>query len=156
MYFETFLESTFSKPYIFLIPKIAKYHINCTTLNVIQNFINDDSYFIFKNQFKLKSIEIGPLVNTNLNIKIFDFEYNEFNVSKMKKNISTKNGKNYFVIIFDNSLIVDTDINIKVTGSLKFSLWCNLWYSTLNQIKNFLENFHSEINTPCRDESKIY
>jgi hypothetical protein len=154
-YFETFLESTFSKPYIFLIPKIAKYHINCVTKNVIQNFLVDKSYFIFKNKFKIRSIEIGPFSNpVNLKIQIYDFVYNEYDVSLFTKSMTTINGKNYFVITFNNTLIVDTDINIKVAGRLKFSLWCNLWYSTLNQIKNFLENFHCEnINTPFKEES---
>jgi protein-tyrosine phosphatase len=155
-YFETFLESTFSKPYIFLIPKIAKYHINCTTTNIVQNFIMDQSYFVFKNKFKIKTIEIGPFSSAvNLNIQIFDFVYNEFNVTNFKKTMTTINGKNYFSINFDNSLTVDTDINIKVSGALQFSLWCNLWYSTLNQIKNFLENFHTEnIVSPYKEESK--
>lgn len=57
------------------------------------------------------------------------------------------------MITFDNSLVVDTDINIKVNGRIRFSLWCNLWYTTLNQIKNFLENFHTENLTPFKEES---
>lgn len=70
--------------------------------------------------------------------------------------MATVNGKNFFIINFDNSLIIDTDINIKVSGAVRFSLWCNLWYSTLNQIKIFLEDFHNEIiNSPYKEESNI-
>ena len=149
-YFENFLQASFSKPYRFLIPKIAKYHINSNTTNIINNFINDSSYFVTKNKFKLKSIEIGPLKNTSMpKIKMCDFLFNIIPTDDGKKTISAINNQNYFCITF-NSIIVDTDVNIGASGSLKFSLWCNFWYSTLNQIQKFFENFHKEccINSP--------
>jgi hypothetical protein len=101
------------------------------------------------NKFKLKSIEIGPLKDKNLpNIKLCDFLFNDIPTEESKRSIVMNNNQPYFSITF-NHIIVDTDINIAGNGGISFSLWCNLWYSTLNLIQKFYENFHKEcINCP--------
>ena len=46
---------------------------------------------------------------------------------------------------FKMKLKIDSDIKISVKGGgLDFYFWANLWYSTLNIIKNFLDRFHNE------------
>lgn len=149
-YFESFLATNFSAPYIFLIPKIVKYHINSNTTNIIKNFVNDQSYFISPNEFWLKYIRVGPFTSDQmLNIKICDFVFNNINLNNSTKRNEKLDidGKiyNYFKIEFNDKVKIDSDIKISVNGCVNFSFWANLWYSTLNQIKAFLDRFHKDL-----------
>jgi len=77
-YFETFLMANFVSPYYKMIPKIVK-SINCKTTNIINNFINDMSYFITPNSFYLNSIKIGPFTTSkSLNVTVKDFLNSNF------------------------------------------------------------------------------
>jgi protein-tyrosine phosphatase len=150
-YFESFLETNFCPPYIFLIPKIVKYHLNTNTKNVIKNFMNDRTYFISPNEFFLKHIKIGPIDSkTSYDVKICDFIVQNLKFEKMNKYHQSINvgGKMlyYFVVEIKDKIKIDSDIKISVKGgSLDFYFWANLWYSTLNLIKGFLDRFHKDL-----------
>jgi len=49
-------------------------NINIKTTNIIKNFEQDREYFFTPNQFRLKSIKIGPFsTEKKLNVNINDF-----------------------------------------------------------------------------------
>lgn len=150
-YFESFLETNFCPPYIFLIPKIVKYHLNMNTKNVLKNFMNDKSYFISPNEFKLKMIKVGPLESQSLlDVKICDFIVQNLKLEKIKKSTEqiNINGKTYYYFKFEieEKNKIDCDIKISIKGAgLDFYFWANLWYSTLNVIKSYLDNFHKDL-----------
>jgi len=68
-----------------MIPKIIKYNININTKNIIHNFINDPSYFIYPNKFNLNFIKIGPFNSSkNLTVQIYDYDGNEMRFPNKK------------------------------------------------------------------------
>jgi len=150
-YFESFLETNFCPPYIFLIPKIVKYHINMKTKNILQNFSNDETYFISPNEFRIKHIRIGPLNSkSSLDVKICDFVTHDIKFEKIKKTFEQAGGNAsnsyYFKIDFEEIIKINSDIKISINGAgLDFYFWANLWYSTLTLVKTFLDNFHRDI-----------
>lgn len=150
-YFESFLETNFCPPYIFLIPKIVKYHLNMNTKNVLQNFMSDKSYFISPNEFRLKHIKIGPIPSqSSMDVKICDFIIQNLKFEKTKKSHETINvdGKKYYYFKFEieDMIKIDSDIKISIKGcGLDFYFWANLWYSTINLIKSFMDNFHKDL-----------
>jgi protein-tyrosine phosphatase len=147
-YFESFLETNFCPPYIFLIPQIVKYHLNMNTQNVLKNFMTDKSYFISPNEFRLKNIKVGPLPSqTDFDVKICDFVVNNLKFENYRKSFEDTivDGKNlyYFKLDLEDNIKIVSDIKISITGGgLDFYFWANLWYSTLNVIKSYLDNFH--------------
>ena len=150
-YFESFLETNFCPPYIFLIPKIVKYHLNMNTTNILRNFMNDKSYFISPNGFILKYIKVGPLPSqSNFSVKICDFIVQSLKFETIKKSHDqiNINGKKYYYMKFefDDLIKIDSDIKISIKGGgLDFYIWANLWYSTLNLIKSHLDSFHRDL-----------
>ncbi len=150
-YFESFLATNFCPPYIFLIPKIVKYHINVNTKNILKNFRDDPTYFISPNEFYLKSIKIGPIdKKSSFYIKICDFINKDMKFINSNKSFTTTdvNGKNQFYFVYDiiDRININCDIKVSFDGAgLSFYIWMNLWYSTFSLIKNFLEKFHNDI-----------
>lgn len=150
-YFESFLATNFCPPYIFLIPKIVKYHINVNTKNILKNFRDDPTYFISPNEFYLKSIKIGPIdKKSSFYIKICDFINKDLKFINVNKSFTTTdvNGKNQFYFVYDimDRININCDIKVSFDGAgLSFYIWMNLWYSTFSLIKNFLEKFHNDI-----------
>jgi protein-tyrosine phosphatase len=150
-YFESFLATNFCPPYIFLIPKIVKYHINVCTKNILKNFRDDSTYFISPNEFYLKRIKIGPIDSkSSINIRICDFVNQDLKFYNVNKSfIATNvNGKNqyYFVLEIFDKITINCDIKISIDGAgLSFYIWMNLWYSTFGLIKSFLEKFHKDL-----------
>lgn len=147
-YFETFLASNFCPPYIFLIPKIIKTHLNLKTTNILKNFKEDKTYFISPNEFCLKRIKIGPLKSSSfLNIKICDFINTNIEFYNFRKDMEriTVNGETYyyFIMTIHEEVKIESDIKISIAGSVDCYFWMNLWYSSLDIIKTYLDNFHS-------------
>jgi protein-tyrosine phosphatase len=148
-YFETFLASNFCPPYIFLIPKIVKYHINRNTTNILKNFSQDKTYFISPNEFFLKSIKIGPLnSNSSIDIKICDFVNTNVKIEKFGKDFEkiSIEGKTWynFILTINERIKIDSDIKISASGGVDSYFWVNLWYSSLDIIKTFLDKFHQD------------
>lgn len=162
-YFETFLESNFCPPYIFLIPKIIKYHFSSQidkqgrphVTNILQSFEKDNSYFVSPNEFLLKGIRVGPMsLNKNLSVKICHFVNKNLNSNgralteiKQENNINSCNSKllpneSMYEIIFDPPLKIHSDIKISISGGVNFYVWVNLWYSSWEKIKAFYETNH--------------
>ena len=158
-YFETFLEANFYPPYIFLIPKIIKYHFGHTfnkngrphVNNILQSFKKEKSYFISANKFKLQGVRVGPLPKgKNLSLKICNFVNNNFDIDNDKldemdddeeNSINNNNDDNYvyYEIFFHPELIIHSDIKISITGGVNFYVWVNLWYSSWETIKDFYD-----------------
>ena len=94
-----------------MIPKIIQYQLNQKTMNLIDNFIKDESYYFFNNNFRFNYIKIGPFYNSrSLNIEIVDILINKFEFpNDAKKNIikiiEETNTVYYFVMVRINYLI---------------------------------------------------
>ncbi len=154
-YFESFLETNFCPPYIFLIPKIVKYHIRPDTKNVCKNVLKnlcaDKTYFVSPNNFNLKYIRVGPMPSQqSLDAKICGFVVSSLNYNRIKRTYEqvNMNGKSlYFTKMeFEDDIKINSDIKIMIKGgNLDFYIWANLWYSTWNVIKTFLDNYHKDI-----------
>ncbi len=150
-YFESFLESNFCRPYIFLIPKIIKVHLNTNTKNILQNFLNDSSYFMSANKFKLNSIKVGPVnkkVDYKLNINDFIVRNLKYENVKIRHEPIQIGDKMYYYFIYEiyDEIPVISDIKMSIKGGgLDFYFWANLWYSSLNLIKNFIDIFHYDL-----------
>ena len=68
-----------------MIPSIIKYNINMNTKNMINNFINNPSYFIYPNKFNLNFVKIGPFKRgLYLTITIYDFQAKIINFPNKK------------------------------------------------------------------------
>lgn len=146
-YFESFLSTNFCKPYVHMIPQIIKYHIQEKTKNILKNFMHDERYFISPNDFSLNFIRIGPLPKKiDLSIAICNFVYKplKFVLKKSNEESSLNDGEYYFFARFEEKIKIDSDIKIKVSGSLDYYVWINLWYSTLEIIRQFVEKNHTE------------
>lgn len=162
-YFETFLESNFCPPYIFLIPKIIKYHFSSQidnqgrphVTNILQSFEKDNSYFVSPNEFLLKRIRVGPMTtNKKLSVKICHFVDKNLNsngreMTEIKPNSNNSNSNNkllpnesMYEIVFDPPLKIHSDIKISISGGVNFYVWVNLWYSSWEKIKAFYEENH--------------
>lgn len=151
-YFETFLEANFCPPYIYLIPKIIKFHFshlidNKTGRphvdNILESFKNAKSYFISPNTFKLQGLEVGPLPSgKSLGLKICNFVNSNIGTKYTKleerKDVDN-NGNVYYDIKFDPPLIIHSDIKISISGGVNFYVWVNLWYSSWETIKLFYD-----------------
>ena len=152
-YFETFLEANFCPPYIFLIPKIIKFHFShlitnngrAHVSNILQSFKKEKSYFISANKFKLNGIKIGPLpkgkklklkicnfVNSNIELKNDILNENEGSDDEEKNEV-------YYEIYFNPELIIHSDIKISISGGVNFYVWVNLYYSSWETIKTFYD-----------------
>ena len=183
-YFETFLEANFYPPYIFLIPKIIKYHFGHTfnkngrphVNNILQSFKKEKSYFISANKFKLQGVRVGPLPKgKNLSLKICNFVNNNFDIDNDRldemddddeNSINNNNDDNYvyYEIFFHPELIIHSDIKISITGGVNFYVWVNLWYSSWETIKDFYDTSiktnevgnKKDINNNNIDSNNIY
>lgn len=147
-YFEAFLCSNFTKPYIYLLPKIIKEHLTdpnekLSIKNLLINLQNDSRYYKSINSFMVKQIKFGPLNGTtNINIAMWNF---------WKMRISFYNAKSYFKTnnkgevhyIYAPELInnkFNFDFKIEFSGDVNCYTWVNLWYSTLETIANSIPN----------------
>jgi len=153
-YFETFLQTNFCKPYVHMIPQIIKYYIQDKTNNILNNFMHDERYFVSPNDFNLNYIRIGPMPKKfDVNLFICNFVYKPLKF-KINKKQETEDGKDYYVHLeFEDKVKIDSDIKIKITGGLDFYIWVNLWYSTLEVVRQFVDRHHTEKE---EDERKKY
>jgi len=139
-YFESFLKTNYSFPYIYMIPKIIKYHIKSTMTNILKNFVEDSSYFYQKNSFMINYFEIGPFASQkNCRIVLNDFFYKKINLDNIKTSNVQTNGLYHFRMELTQKDAIRTDLKINVSGSVEFELWCNLWYSALELLKEFID-----------------
>jgi hypothetical protein len=84
-----------------MIPKIIKYNISSNTTNIVQNFINDNSYFIHPNEFSLNFIKIGPFSSSkNLNISIVDFMSSKLKFNEKNGKIVKEKNEFYYLLVF--------------------------------------------------------
>ena len=145
-YFESFLQTNLCKPYVHMIPQIIKYHCQDKTKNILSNFMTDERYFVSPNNFHLKKIRIGPLSKKlDLSIAICNFIYKPLEVAIIKKAEQSVDGRDFFFIFeFQDQVKIDSDIKIEIKGGLDFYIWVNLWYSTLEIIRTFVERHHTE------------
>lgn len=149
-YFEAFLCSNFTKPYIYLLPKIIKEHLIDTNekvlsiKNLLINLQNDSKYYKSINSFMVKQIKFGPLNDNkaNINIALWNFWKMRIHFFNPKSYFKTNNkGEVYY--IFAPELIKNKfnfDFKIEFTGDVNCYTWINLWYSTLETIANSIPN----------------
>ncbi len=117
-----------------------KYHINSKTTNIIKNYIQDDSYFISKNKFLLKALKIGPFSSPkNFNINFSSLLHKKILFKKAQHEIlQTEKGYYYFLNLnSDFSINYDISIDVKYQD-IKFYLWLNFWYSTLDILSRYI------------------
>ena len=153
-YFETFLQTNFCPPYIFLIPKIIKFHFShfivgqgrLLVKNILQSFEKEKSYFISANKFRLKGVKVGPLPKgKKIKLKICNFINNNFKIRENElleyvHSDETYTGSTDYELYFTPELTIHTDIKITFQGVVNFYIWVNLWYSSWENIKNFYDN----------------
>ena len=159
-YFETFLQANFCPPYIFLIPKIIKFHFShfkvgqgrLLVKNILQSFEKEKSYFISANKFRLKGVKVGPLPKgKKIKLKICNFINNNFKIRENElleyvHSDETYRGSTDYELYFTPELTIHTDIKITFQGVVNFYIWVNLWYSSWENIKNFYDNSAEEDN----------
>ena len=157
-YFERFLQANFCPPYIFLIPKIIKFHFShfmvgqgrLLVKNILQSFEKEKSYFISANKFRLKGVKVGPLPKgKKILLKICNFINNNFKIRENElieyvHSDESYNGSTDYELYFSPELTIHTDIKITFKGAVNFYIWVNLWYSSWENIKNFYD--YSELN----------
>ena len=86
-----------------MIPRIIKYQLNQKTFNLIDNFIKDESYYFFRNKFRMNSIKIGPFTSGyTFNINIVDILINkfEFIIDAKKKIVKEKSEEGHTLYYF--------------------------------------------------------
>ena len=157
-YFEAFLKSYFYPPYYKIIPKIirsqfsflidAKNYVKIN--NILESFQKERSYFISVNKFKLKGIRVGPLPKgKELKIKVCNFVESKFKIPKKtltEGHLVDKDGNTYYEQYFIPEIIVTSDIKIMIKKDLNFYMWANLWYSTLEMIRIFNDQYGNSAN----------
>jgi len=122
-YFETFLMTNFSTPYISMLPQIINKYLNDNTTNILQSFIdNPNSYFITPNKFQINYIRIGPFDSKKiLEMKVNDFIGTKFNFKDNEKRVEEENGNYYYKEVFRNNNSISSDLKIKVSAlTVKF------------------------------------
>ena len=68
-----------------MIPKIIKYHLKTDMTNILNNFVEDSSYFYHKNSFKINYFLIGPFTSEKtLSIDICDFFFKKIKLQSIK------------------------------------------------------------------------
>ena len=157
-YFEAFLKAYFYPPYYKIIPKIirsqfsflidAKNYVKIN--NILESFQKERSYFISVNKFKLKGIRVGPLPKgKELRIKVCNFVESKFKIPKKtltEGHLVDKDGNTYYEQYFNPEIIVTSDIKIMIKKDLNFYMWANLWYSTLEMIRIFNDQYGNSAN----------
>jgi len=141
-YFESFLKTNYSFPYIYMIPKIIKYHLKTDMTNILNNFVSDSTYFFQQNSFFINYFKIGPFQSDrNIDISLCDFFFKKLKIENKIKKTKEKEGDKFYVRIeLTDQIEIRTDIKIEVRGpDSNFELWCNLWYSTLEVLKDFID-----------------
>ena len=134
-----------------MIPKIIKNYLSSYD-NILLNIFKDKNFCEYKNKFKIYKIKVGPFEDKNflnfiledLKLKIkFDSQTETDNINFkyfIKEKIINKKRMNYTILKFNNDLIIDNDINIKISSKkTNFNLWINFFYTTI-------ENYFYVIN----------
>jgi len=142
-----------------MIPQIIKKYLNINTTNILQNFIDDpNSYFITPNKFHINYIRIGSFNSSKmLDVKINDFIGTKFNFNKNVKTVEEESGRYYYKEVFTTIQSISTDLKINVSAiSIDFYFWANLWYSTLDTIKVYLEDLQEDLKNQNIENFKIH
>ena len=165
-YFEAFLKANFYPPYYKLIPKIIVSQFSflfdsskvLKINNILQSFQKESSYFISKNKFKIKGIKVGPLPHgKQLKIKVCNFVDSKFKLENKFLEEAFKfnmHENSYYEKHFKPELIVYSDIKINIKKDMNFYLWVNFYYSTLELIRMF-NNEYGEQNYKIKSPSDI-
>ena len=116
----------------------------------MESFQKERSYFISVNKFKLKGIRVGPLPKgKELKIKVCNFVESKFKIPKKtltEGHLVDKDGNTYYEQYFIPEIIVTSDIKIMIKKDLNFYMWANLWYSTLEMIRIFNDQYGNSAN----------
>ena len=155
-YFEAFLKANFYPPYFKLIPKIIKsqfsFLIDTNNVlkinNILQSFQKENSYFISQNKFKIKGIKLGPIPHgKQLQIKVCDFVDSKFKLENKCLEEAFKfnmHDNSYYEKHFNPELTVYSDIKINIKKDMNFYLWVNFYYSTLELIRIFNNEYGAQ------------
>ena len=166
-YFEAFLKANFYPPYIRLIPKIIKsqfsFLIDTNNIlkinNMLQSFQKESSYFISKNKFKIKGIKLGPLPHgKKLKIKVCNFVDSKFRLQDKylkEANKFNMNEPSYYEKHFEPELTVYSDIQINIKIDMNFYLWVNFYYSTLELIRIFNNEYGGRPKTTTKSGEDV-
>ena len=124
-----------------MIPKILKHYINPSTQNLIKNYISDESYFYTKNKFILQNLRIGPFASRkNLTIVFSSLINRGLNFPNAEFFIENEGkGRYFYTVKFNSDLQINYDLSVdaKCFG-IKFYIWLNLWYSTLEIVSDYI------------------
>lgn len=146
-----------------MIPKIMKYYINPNTENLIKNYIHDDSYFSSKNKFILNFLKIGPFPkNRMLKTKFSSLIHKNLLFPQAEIRIINEAPNKFFYLIkFNSDFQINFDISLDVRAfKIKFYMWINLWYSTLENISHYIYEHklfikENKVKDFVEDRSKI-
>ena len=158
-YFETFLCSNYERPYLKCIPKMIKFDLNKSYVNMLMNYNTDMSYFTTINAFKLKSCIIGPFSQDmfiHYSFSAITRKKLDFLHSKIKKEV--RQGGLYYVIDINSDEKIDYDLKLMVKGKeITFYSWFNLWYSTFEFISRYVikNNYFEDDDTEVTRDSNI-
>ena len=156
-YFETYLSANYERPFIKCIPKIIKYDLDRKYKNIIMNYNTDMSYFTTINNFKLKTILIGPFseeMDLQYDFSAITIKKLNFEKSKLTKKIIDQNF--YYEIEMFSDDIINYDLKLSIKGKkITFYSWFNLWFNTFEIISHYVINNNYFDPEQQRRESNI-
>lgn len=120
-----------------------KNYINPNTQNIIKNYMSDESYFMSKNKFVLNYLKIGPFPNSKeLKVKFASLLHKDISFPNAEIRIINEAADKFFYYIkFNSDFKINFDLSLDVRAfRLKFSIWVNLWFSTLDNISHYIIN----------------
>lgn len=178
-HFETFLNLTYSRPFFKMIPHIFRMSsIDYSKKNLLHAVFSEKTNDLFKygNVFHLKRLKIGPINKLiNIDLTIFNFKKALLFSTKSKGKLSYRKMMEqeevcinqkiftvyYFTFEFLNNdfLEIQSDCEIRIEGGdIKFFIWANLFFISLEQILDFIKiKIDSQLNakTFTRNQSKF-
>ena len=163
-YFETFLNSNFYAPFIYLIPKIIKEHLfirnepRLEVKNLLLNLSEDPRYISSPNCFRINSVKVGPLrCEKAIQVHVYSMNNKKFMFSNESGEIVHDGDDTVYYVYRTNSVDypIHSDIKIVFAKAVKCYVCLNLWYSALETIEEFLKvKSAHEVESKERKESK--
>lgn len=147
-YFETFLNSNFYAPFIYLIPKIIKEHLfirnqpRLEVKNLLRNLAEDPRYISSPNCFRINSVKVGPLrCEKAIEVSVYSMNNKKFVFADEHGEIVRDGVDAVYYVYRTNSVDypIHSDIKIVFNKAVKCYVCLNLWYSALETIEEFMK-----------------
>ena len=148
-YFETFLNSNFYAPFIYLIPKIIKEHLfirnepRLEVKNLLRNLAEDPRYISSPNCFRINSVKVGPLrCDKAVEVSVYSMNNKKFTFANECGEIVRDDGVDAVYYVYRTNSVdypIHSDIKIVFNKAVKCYVCLNLWYSALETIEEFMK-----------------